>query len=143
MIKIAIYYLCENFIQMLKKGSKVYSILTGTCPNCHKESMYERNNPYILSKLFSMKPFCSHCKTVYNIEPSFFYGAMYVSYGLGVALSVASYVICVLFLNLSLKTQFITIIGALIVFCPVLIRLSRNIWINIFMNYNENKHIKP
>jgi hypothetical protein len=25
---------------MLKKGSKLYSILTGTCPKCQNESMY-------------------------------------------------------------------------------------------------------
>ena len=29
-----------NFLQMLKKGSKLYSILTGTCPKCQNESMY-------------------------------------------------------------------------------------------------------
>jgi uncharacterized protein (DUF983 family) len=64
------------------KGSKLYSILTGTCPKCQKESMYLDPNPFIL-KNFKMNENCSHCGLKYQIEPSF-YGAMYVSYGLNV-----------------------------------------------------------
>ena len=37
---------------MLKKGSKLNSILTGTCPKCHEESMYLEKNPYKLNDLY-------------------------------------------------------------------------------------------
>ena len=77
---------------MLKKGSKLYSILTGTCPKCHEESMYCEKNPYKLSSIYKMHDTCSHCETKYMIEPSFFYGAMYVSYGVTVAIGVAIFV---------------------------------------------------
>ena len=117
---------------MFKKGSKLYSIITGTCPKCQEESMYEDSNPYNVSKLFSMHERCSNCNTKYKIEPSFFYGAMYVSYAVGIAFGVAAFVISYLFIGTSLKSAFIAIVGALIVFYPVIVRLSRNIWINIF-----------
>ena len=81
-----------KFLQMLKKGSKLYSILTGTCPKCHEESMYCEKNPYKLSSIYKMHDTCSHCETKYMIEPSFFYGAMYVSYGVTVAIGVAIFV---------------------------------------------------
>jgi uncharacterized protein (DUF983 family) len=123
---------------MFKKGSKLYSIITGTCPKCQEESMYEDSNPYNVSKLFSMHERCSNCNTKYKIEPSFFYGAMYVSYAVGIAFGVAAFVISYLFIGTSLKTAFIAIVGALIVFYPVIVRLSRNIWINIFMSYDKN-----
>ncbi|MGB5317885.1 MAG: DUF983 domain-containing protein, partial [Eudoraea sp.] len=61
---------------MLKKGTKLYSILTGSCPKCHEESMYVDKNPYHLGSLFKMEERCSHCQTKYKLEPSFFYGAM-------------------------------------------------------------------
>jgi hypothetical protein len=61
---------------------------------------------------------------------------MYVSYGVGIAFAVAAFVISYLFLGSNLKTAFIAIIGTLFVFYPVVIRLSRNIWINIFMHYD-------
>ena len=124
---------------MLKKGSKLYSILTGSCPNCQNESMYLSNNPYNLGKLFKMQPHCSHCTTKYHIEPSFFYGAMYVSYALGVALGVGVFIITKIIFKTSIDTSFISILVSLIVLMPFMIRLSRNIWINIFINYKENK----
>jgi Ca2+-dependent lipid-binding protein len=123
---------------MLKKGSKLYSILTGSCPKCHEESMYEDKNPYHLSSVYKMHENCSHCKTRYKIEPSFFYGAMYVSYALGIAFGVAAFVISYVFLGSNLKTAFIAIIGTLVVFMPIIMRLSRNIWINFFINYDKD-----
>ncbi len=123
---------------MLKKGNKLYSILTGSCPKCHKESMYLDPNPYHLGSLFKMHERCSHCQTKYKIEPSFFYGAMYVSYAVGIAFAVAAFVISFLLFKTSLLTTFIAIVGTLVVFLPVIVRLSRNIWINIFVAYDGN-----
>ena len=123
---------------MLKKGSKLYSILTGTCPKCQNESMYLSKNAYNLSRIFEMHEKCSHCGLKYKIEPSFFFGAMYVSYGVGIAFGVAAFVISYLMFKTDLKTAFIAIIGALIVFMPIIMRVSRNIWINIFVHYDKN-----
>ncbi len=121
---------------MLKKGSKIYSILTGTCPKCQSESMYVHRNPYVFSQLFKMHERCSHCHTRYKIEPSFFYGAMYVSYGVGVAFAIGVFVISYLLVGTTLKNSFIAIIAALILLLPLIIRLSRNIWINLFIKYD-------
>ncbi|SDQ05828.1 DUF983 domain-containing protein [Flagellimonas zhangzhouensis] len=123
---------------MLKKGTKLYSILTGSCPRCQEESMYETSNPYALSKIFKMNERCSHCDLKYKIEPSFFYGAMYVSYGVGIAFAVAAFVISFLFFGTTLINTFIAIVATLIGFMPVIIRLSRNIWINFFVKYDPS-----
>lgn len=123
---------------MLKKGSKLNSILTGSCPKCQEESMYLDKNPYNMGNIFKMNETCSHCGTRYKIEPSFFYGAMYVSYGVGIAFGVAAFIISYVFLGTDLKTAFIAIIATLIAFMPVIMRLSRNIWINIFINYDKD-----
>jgi len=123
---------------MFKKGSKLYSILRGVCPKCHSESMYLNKNPYMLQDTLKIHDHCSHFKTKYRLEPSFFYGSMYVSYGVGIAFAVAAFVISYLFLDTSLNVSFIAIVLTLIVFGPIIMRLSRNIWINIFMKYDEN-----
>ncbi|WP_298478040.1 DUF983 domain-containing protein [uncultured Maribacter sp.] len=127
---------------MLKKGNKLYSILTGTCPKCHEESMYLDKNPYRLGNILKMHERCSQCNTKYKIEPSFFYGAMYVSYGVGIAFAVAAFVISKLILQSGLLTSFFAIIGTLIFFMPIIMRLSRNIWINFFIPYNPEEKIK-
>ena len=121
---------------MLKKGSKLYSILTGTCPRCQQDYMYLSKNLYHPSKTLKMHEKCQHCSLKYKMEPSFFYGAMYVSYGVGVAFAVAAFVISYLFLGSSLKTAFISIVGTLVLFMPVIMRLSRNIWINFFFKFD-------
>ncbi|WP_460218059.1 DUF983 domain-containing protein [Psychroserpens sp. MEBiC05023] len=120
------------------KGTKIYSIFTGACPKCHQESMYQNKNPYILRDVLKINDSCSHCETRYRLEPSFFYGSMYVSYGVGIAFAVAAFVISYLFLKSSLLTSFIVIVATLIVCGPIIMRLSRNIWINLFMHYDKN-----
>ncbi len=120
------------------KGSKIYSIFTGACPKCHQESMYETKNPYVLRDVLKINEKCSHCNTRYRLEPSFFYGSMYVSYGVGIAFSVAAFIISHLFLHTSLVTAFIAIVITIIAFGPIIMRLSRNIWINLFMNYDKD-----
>ncbi len=137
-MKSTILYLRRKFLQMLKKGSKLNSILTGTCPRCQNESMYLDKNPLHFSKILKMNEKCSHCGLKYQIEPSFFYGAMYVSYGLNVATGVAAFIVSYLILNSSIKTAFIAIIVSNVILFPFVLRWSRNIYINMFVSYKPD-----
>lgn len=123
---------------MLKKGSTLYSILTGSCPKCNEESMYVEKNPYKLASLYKMNETCSHCKTQYMIEPSFFYGAMYVSYGLTVAIGVAIFVTLNVILGIEVLPTFIGIVIGIILLMPITARLARNIYINMFIHFDKN-----
>ena len=123
---------------MLKKTSKLHSILTGTCPRCRQECMYKFKNPYNITKLYEMNDYCSSCGLKYKIEPSFFYGAMYVSYGLTVAIGVAAFVIGSFFKKMSVSEALLTLSCAILLLMPVTARLSRNIYINMFVKYNPN-----
>ena len=126
-------------MKKILQGNPLYSIFTGSCPVCQQESMYVESNPYKLSDTLKMHERCSHCDTKYKIEPSFFYGAMYVSYAVGIAFAVAAFIISYYFLGSSLVTAFVAIIGTLFVFAPIIMRLSRNIWINFFFDYDVQK----
>jgi uncharacterized protein (DUF983 family) len=127
---------------MLKKGSKLNSILTGTCPKCQNESMYLDENPLHFKNILKMHDHCSHCHLKYQIEPSFFYGAMYVSYGLNVAIGIAIFIISFVFFGSSLKVAFISIIASFIFLLPFVLRWSRNIYINMFVSYDPKTNIK-
>jgi uncharacterized protein (DUF983 family) len=123
---------------MLKKGSTLNSILTGSCPKCQEESMYVEKNPYKLGSLYKMNETCSHCHTQYMIEPSFFYGAMYVSYGLTVAMGVAIFITLNVIFGFDVLTTFIGIIVGILLLMPVTARLARNIYINMFIHFDKN-----
>jgi uncharacterized protein (DUF983 family) len=124
------------------KGTKLYSIFTGTCPVCQNESMYTSSNLYNPKKTQEMRERCSHCDTKYKIEPSFFYGSMYVSYGVGVAIAMITFGLTYFAFDMSRWNIFLIITSISIISVPIVIRLSRNIWINIFMDYDKEKASK-
>ena len=121
---------------MFSKGSKIRSIFTGSCPRCQNESMYSDQNPLHLSKVLKMNDHCSHCGLKYQIEPSFFYGAMYVSYGLNVAVGIAAFIVSFVFFGTTIEQSFLSIIVTLVLLFPFVLRLSRNIYINMFVSYD-------
>ena len=123
---------------MFGKGNKLYSIFTGACPKCHQESMYMRPNPYVLSETLKMHERCRHCNTKYKIEPSFFYGSMYVSYAVGIIFAFIAFTFSYGIFDLGRNIAFGSIIVTLVVCLPIILRLSRNIWINFFMNFDRS-----
>ena len=122
-------------IIMLKKGTKIYSVLRGKCPSCHKGDFFKYSFTMNLFRVNKIKKTCSYCDLKYMIEPAFYFGALYVSYGITVALCIVTFVISKLMLNVALLTSFITIFVVLILFIPVNLRLSRILWINMFVSY--------
>lgn len=121
------------------RGTKIYSIFKSKCPVCHIGNLYSNSNPYKISEVLEMPERCSHCNIKFKIEPSFFVGAMYVSYGVGIAFAVAAFVISYWMIGLGKLTSFFMIILTLLVFLPFIARISRNIWINGFFKYDKSK----
>lgn len=72
------------------------------------------------------------------IEPSFFYGAMYVSYAITVVIFVAIFIITNVFIGLGILESFAAILIASVVLMPINMRLSRILWINLFVSYDKN-----
>jgi uncharacterized protein (DUF983 family) len=122
----------------MKKGSKLYSIVTMTCPQCQESHMMV-GNPYRFSTMGEVKNKCEVCGLDFKPEPGFYYGAMYVSYGLSVAIFVSIWASCTWFFdNVGVWTQISLIFIALIGLGPYLYALSKVIWANIFFSYKAN-----
>ncbi len=122
---------------MFGKGSKLYSIVTGKCPRCHEDRMYVNRNPYAISDTMTMHDHCRHCGLKYKMEPNFFFGAMFVSYALAVLAGIITFLITWYVFRTGLINAFIAIFVILILLMPVIVRLSRNIYINIFVGYRD------
>lgn len=122
---------------MFKKGTKIYSIAKGKCPKCHEGNFFSHGFTFIPNKITKIHKNCPHCDLKYMIEPSFFYGAMYVNYAITVGLSIITFLIAKLAFDLTLIQSFITILIALVVLAPLNLRLSRILWINMFVSYQE------
>ena len=144
---VLIYFLFEYFytirthitfiikILMLKKGSKIYSILGGKCPRCHEGNFFKHAFTMNIFKVNKIEKKCSKCDLKYMIEPAFYFGALYVSYGITVAICIVTFIISKIIFDLALLSSFIAVFIVLILFIPVNLRLSRILWINMFINY--------
>ena len=117
------------------KASKLYSILTFTCPHCHRGRFFAAH-PYDLSRAGDLLEACPHCHRSYDMEPGFYYGAMYVAYGLGVTIcAVVAVALYVLLPTLPLYWIIGIIIGIMTLGGPYLYALSKIIWANLFIAY--------
>lgn len=121
---------------MLKKGSKFYSVFHNKCPRCQEGEFFKYGITLNFNNNLKTHTACSNCGLKYMIEPSFFYGAMYVSYALTVAFAVAVFVISYL-IGLGLISSLIAIIVILIALTPLTMRMSRLLYINLFIHYKK------
>ena len=120
----------------------LYSVVNSKCPRCNLDNLYVDNNPYHLSKLGQMKKCCDKCGQAYEPETGFYYGAMYVSYGLGIALMfVPAYILYLLF-DISFGWLLAFVLAVYVLTFPLVFRWSRNIWLNIFVKYDAELHDK-
>ena len=95
---------------------------------------------YNLRHTTDMPDKCPHCGQAFHLEPSFYYGALYVSYGLQVALfTTVSIAIAVLFPEAPTLWYLMGVTTVAIFLFPFIIRLSRSIWIHIFVKYDPSK----
>lgn len=113
-------------------------MLFNKCPRCHHGNVFKANNPYALSKIFSMHEKCEHCELKYEREPSFFYGAMYVSYALTSGWFIIWYVLFLTALkDLDALTFALLMTGSIIALSPLTIRWSRMLWLNFFFTFSK------
>jgi len=123
-----------------------WSTLTMKCPRCRRGPMFSHSNPYKslkLSNIFSMPEKCPVCSQKYDLEEGFWYGTGYVSYALAVAVSATTFVAWLVFIGVSTDDNRIfwwlginTVI--LIITQPWLMRLSRVLYMRIFVKYDGN-----
>ena len=72
----------------------------------------------------------------YEKEPGFYYGAMYVSFGISTALFLAVlFTLNYLVEEITFTMVMATIVAIVIGLLPITFRVSRAIWINIFEHY--------
>ncbi len=124
----------------------LWSLLSMRCPRCRRGQMFITKNPYkklTLSNILNMHIECPVCRQKFFLEPGFWYGTGYVSYGLAVVISGMSFIGWWITIGISVNDNRVfywMIFNAvlLLVLQPWLMRLSRALYIYLFIKYNEN-----
>ena len=117
---------------------KLYSIFKLRCPKCLKGQFFE-SHVYDLKKLGNVRNECPKCKVNYIPEPGFYFGAMYVSYALGVVVFVAIWAGANWFFSdVSVWTQITILTILIVVLSPLIFALSKIIYANIFIHFDKD-----
>ncbi|MCR9253719.1 MAG: DUF983 domain-containing protein [bacterium] len=87
---------------------------------------------------------CPNCGQSFEPEPGFYTGAMYISYAIQVA--IVLFVILstnILYGEKELGWYLIWIIGLISGFFPIIFRMSRSIWIHMFVKHQSQINTNP
>ncbi|WP_046311654.1 DUF983 domain-containing protein [Pontibacter korlensis] len=83
-----------------------------------------------------MNKSCPCCGQDLEQEVGYYYGAMYVSFAINVAIFLGSMFILYQFVEELTMAMMIGVVAVVVVgFLPLIFRLSRVLWINIFVRY--------
>jgi hypothetical protein len=126
------------------------STLGNKCPRCREGALFVSKNPYDLANITKMNEKCPVCGQPTEIEVGFYYGTGYVSYALTVAYFVATFVAWKVLIGMTFALDdnrifywMGTAIILLLFIQPLLMRLSRSIWLGWFVSYNKNWKTEP
>jgi uncharacterized protein (DUF983 family) len=133
-------------LQMLKEEKKmlyVTSVLSNKCPRCRNGNLFITNNAYDLKNNLTMHNSCPTCGQPTEIEVGFYYGTGYVSYALSIAFLVATFVAWKVLIGLSFSDNTVfwwlgTACTLLVLIQPLMMRLSRSLWLSMFVKYDAN-----
>lgn len=118
-------------------ANQAASVLKLKCPQCGEGDLFTNKNIYQYKGFFDMPDNCPKCNQDFQIEPGFYYGSMYVSYGLTIAITVAIFVALTVLNIFSIGVFIITDVVILTLTLPLIFRLSRALWLT--MNVKKDK----
>jgi uncharacterized protein (DUF983 family) len=118
------------------------SILSNRCPRCREGKLFEKDSAYA-KKSIQMHETCPVCGQPTEIEVGFYYGTGYVSYALSIAVLVASFVAWKVLIGVTFSIDdnrifywMGTAFLLLFILQPVMMRLSRTLWLSWFVKYD-------
>lgn len=109
----------------VQRQSNLSAFIQCRCPRCHQGKMFVYP-VYRISKFNLMNKSCMNCGLRFEIEPGFYWGAMYVSYALNILIAIITGIIS--FYILGSKNIWIpitVIVASIIVMMPIVFRYSR------------------
>ncbi|MFN5134703.1 MAG: DUF983 domain-containing protein [Chitinophagaceae bacterium] len=125
------------------KPNYFWSIFSMHCPRCRRGKLFKDYSAYNFKHTFDMHDECTVCKQKFDMEPGFWYGTGYVSYALAIAFSVATFIAWWVLIGISINdNRIFWWLGSnsvlLVLLQPVLMRLSRTIYLYFFVRYDED-----
>ncbi|REA58519.1 DUF983 domain-containing protein [Dyadobacter luteus] len=117
--------------------SKLYSISRLKCPRCHKGDLFIKSNPYSFKGALDMPDRCPKCDQDFKMEPGFYIGALWTSFPIVIIIMALLSILLLVYVRMDMNLFFVVITLLLFSLQPIIIRVARAIWINIFVDYQN------
>ncbi|RIV27607.1 DUF983 domain-containing protein [Fibrisoma montanum] len=110
--------------------SKLQAALNGLCPRCRQGKIFEKPF-YSLTGFDKMYEFCPHCGLRYEVEPGYFYGAMFVSYAISAGVALVIGFMLFYLANDPDGWLYVAVVApVMVIIAPINFRISRVIWLH-------------
>jgi uncharacterized protein (DUF983 family) len=126
------------------------SVLQNKCPRCREGDLFISSHPYRLKDGLTMHEKCMVCGQPTEIEVGFYYGTGYVSYALSVAFIISSFVAWKVLIGVTFAIDdnrifywMGTVVVTMFALQPLLMRLSRSLWLSWFVRYDPDWREHP
>lgn len=117
----------------MKTRSTFSALINCKCPQCHEGDLFTKPASLRIKNAVDMPEVCPVCNLNFKPESGFYWGALYVSYGLAVFLSLTLFGGMYLIWGWLVWPFLITDALMLITLAPLLMRYSRTIW--VYLNF--------
>lgn len=116
---------------MSNSSSMVFSFVTAKCPNCGKGNVF-KDNLYSFN-FIEVKKECECCSYNFMPEPGFYYGAMYFTYAINVAIIIISLILFNLFTEKFPPFTYLVTTFCIVFFSiNIIVRMSRLLMLYLF-----------
>lgn len=124
----------------MSNPSKLTAMANARCPQCHEGRLF-KYKWWNLFNFTQMHENCPHCDLRYEVEPGFFFGAMYISYAFTVGIMLIGGIIVFNFFNDPPAMGYVIPITIFsLVMVPFNFRTARVLFIHLFsgISFEQN-----
>lgn len=119
--------------------SLLSSLIGLRCPRCRMGQLFQLGKLTKPGSFFAMHTHCPCCQLSFTPEPGFYFGAMFVSYGINTAQFIGAWVaLLLLYPDYSLALLLSILVAVVLLSLPFTFRLSRSIWLTLFISYDPS-----
>ena len=132
----------SNLNSLNNRSQIIQAILKEKCPRCHQGDLFPES-AFNVRKFHRMNKGCIVCDQTFEPEPGFYFGAMFISYGFLVAMSVIIWISLFFLFHPVFEVYVIVILLFNVLLLPFIFRYSRTLFLFGFggIRYN-NKDLK-
>lgn len=123
---------------MNEKLAKYKAMFGMRCPRCRNGRLFQKPGLFVINGVLKMHENCPHCGQKYEIEPGFYYGALWTSYPLVVILELPFLLLALLSDKLPYMFWYSVMILIFAVGFSAILRYGRTFWIYIWVKYDPD-----